>query len=686
MWNTIENFRESLSQITSDVLDAVEELEGNGSEHPALSYSSGSEASSNRRTRSVVSSGQPEGINGVAIKQNGKENHVLPARGPANSLLPKLKELQVYNKKLQAREKDLLKELSERDSALTSLQDNHAKVVTEFNSMKEMLIKEKEELSNVKTQLQRERKLVEEANRENKKLKSEKQKISLEILEHQHRSADVSTEVTKIRESARSEALKEMGPILASKDRKVEQLQAEVHEMESKLLQLQAEVKLLRQSHSSHQTMHSEEVNNVTKGTHDSFEVERSNYEKKLAAAYAERDKVMKDLKRLRQHLLEKEQADSEKMEQDSKLIAELEEKANASMVQAMQLEQNLAQALQKQADMSQKFSEQLEASNQQIIVLKRKLAACMSASESKDSELLNLQAALGQYYAECEAKDRLHTELSSARKELDKLSDQLKIANDAMTLKDKEKEDILEKLASQQKKFSQSQEQRRKLEADVLMMRRALEQSLSRLNRMSSDSDFHVDRRIVIKLLVTYFQRQQSREVLDLMSRMLGFSDEEKQAIGLAQQGAGKGVVRGVLGLPGRFVGSLLKSGSSPAAMPLSETDDQSFSDLWIDFLLKESEEREKRDSLAADASASNSNNEPSSTMDLLKPRSFSDSGYEHKNVDDFSTPNRLKDLSFVNGPSSRYQGGDSVGSSEFSNVPLNLSPNPSLAQSYLR
>ncbi|KAH7298912.1 hypothetical protein KP509_25G063900 [Ceratopteris richardii] len=666
MWNTIENFRESLSQITSDVLDAVEELEGNGSEHPALSYSSGSEASSNRRTRSVVSSGQPEGINGVAIKQNGKENHVLPARGPANSLLPKLKELQVYNKKLQAREKDLLKELSERDSALTSLQDNHAKVVTEFNSMKEMLIKEKEELSNVKTQLQRERKLVEEANRENKKLKSEKQKISLEILEHQHRSADVSTEVTKIRESARSEALKEMGPILASKDRKVEQLQAEVHEMESKLLQLQ--------------------VNNVTKGTHDSFEVERSNYEKKLAAAYAERDKVMKDLKRLRQHLLEKEQADSEKMEQDSKLIAELEEKANASMVQAMQLEQNLAQALQKQADMSQKFSEQLEASNQQIIVLKRKLAACMSASESKDSELLNLQAALGQYYAECEAKDRLHTELSSARKELDKLSDQLKIANDAMTLKDKEKEDILEKLASQQKKFSQSQEQRRKLEADVLMMRRALEQSLSRLNRMSSDSDFHVDRRIVIKLLVTYFQRQQSREVLDLMSRMLGFSDEEKQAIGLAQQGAGKGVVRGVLGLPGRFVGSLLKSGSSPAAMPLSETDDQSFSDLWIDFLLKESEEREKRDSLAADASASNSNNEPSSTMDLLKPRSFSDSGYEHKNVDDFSTPNRLKDLSFVNGPSSRYQGGDSVGSSEFSNVPLNLSPNPSLAQSYLR
>lgn len=47
--------------------------------------------------------------------------------------------------------------------------------------------------------------------------------------------------------------------------------------------------------------------------------------------------------------------------------------------------------------------------------------------------------------------------------------------------------------------------------------------------------------------------------QVLDLMVRMLGFSDEDKQRIGLAQHGAGKGVVRGVLGLPGRLVGGIL-------------------------------------------------------------------------------------------------------------------------------
>lgn len=49
-------------------------------------------------------------------------------------------------------------------------------------------------------------------------------------------------------------------------------------------------------------------------------------------------------------------------------------------------------------------------------------------------------------------------------------------------------------------------------------------------------------------------------------MVRMLGFSDEDKQRIGVAQQVAGKGVVRGVLGLPGRLVGGILGGSSGEA------------------------------------------------------------------------------------------------------------------------
>lgn len=115
----------------------------------------------------------------------------------------------------------------------------------------------------------------------------------------------------------------------------------------------------------------------------------------------------------------------------------------------------------------------------------------------------------------------------------------------------------------------------------------------------------------------------------------MLGFSEEDKERIGVAQQGGGgKGVVRGVLGLPGRFVGGILggKSAGSHANAAASDnqvksylhyTDRsvstqsqvslrhysfmilvlQSFADLWVDFLLKDAEERERREAEEAAA-----------------------------------------------------------------------------------
>lgn len=58
-------------------------------------------------------------------------------------------------------------------------------------------------------------------------------------------------------------------------------------------------------------------------------------------------------------------------------------------------------------------------------------------------------------------------------------------------------------------------------------------------------------------------------------MVRMLGFSEEDKQRIGIAQHAAGKGVVRGVLGLPGRLVGGIMR-GSSPETSSQVASDNQ--------------------------------------------------------------------------------------------------------------
>jgi hypothetical protein len=58
-------------------------------------------------------------------------------------------------------------------------------------------------------------------------------------------------------------------------------------------------------------------------------------------------------------------------------------------------------------------------------------------------------------------------------------------------------------------------------------------------------------------------------------MVRMLGFSEEDKQRIGLAQNNAGKGVVRGVLGIPGCLVGGIV-GGSSPGKSTQASQDSQ--------------------------------------------------------------------------------------------------------------
>jgi hypothetical protein len=65
--------------------------------------------------------------------------------------------------------------------------------------------------------------------------------------------------------------------------------------------------------------------------------------------------------------------------------------------------------------------------------------------------------------------------------------------------------------------------------------------------------------------------------QVLDLMTRMLGFTEEEKKRVGLAQQVASRGYVRGVLGLPGRFVGGIIGS-ATPDSMAFPSTDNKVF------------------------------------------------------------------------------------------------------------
>ncbi|KAK1376802.1 Golgin candidate 4 [Heracleum sosnowskyi] len=313
-----------------------------------------------------------------------------------------------------------------------------------------------------------------------------------------------------------------------------------------------------------------------------------------LKDACREKEKALQQLNRLKQHLLEKESEESEKMDEDSKIIEELRAHNEYLRAQILQMEKALKQATASQEEVHIKYNEELKKSKEINDDLNKKLSSFRNTISAKNDELLNLQTALGQYYAEIEAKEELEEKLTIAREESAKLTDRLNDAYQQVEILKRDKEEILAKLSEAERLVGDSKSRVNKVEEDNAKLRRALEQSMTRLNRMSLDSDYFVDRRIVIKLMVTYFQRNHSKEVLDLMVRMLGFTDEDKQKIGVAQQGAGKGVVRGVLGLPGRLVGGIM-GGSSAEGSASTSSENQSFADLWVDFLLKETEERER-------------------------------------------------------------------------------------------
>ena len=58
------------------------------------------------------------------------------------------------------------------------------------------------------------------------------------------------------------------------------------------------------------------------------------------------------------------------------------------------------------------------------------------------------------------------------------------------------------------------------------------MQEGMKRISLLNSDSSAMVDRRIVTKLLVTFFERGQSPELLDLMARMLGLSGGEDASL----------------------------------------------------------------------------------------------------------------------------------------------------------
>ncbi|MBA0805170.1 hypothetical protein Gohar_004710 [Gossypium harknessii] len=567
--------------------------------------------------------------------------------------------------KHDGREKELADLLEEKNRSLEAVQASREQQIKQF---KMELEKERDKLVNVQMRLQEEHKQNESFQEELKLLKSEKDKTFTELSKLRSELNGKMVEIRRLQMELNRQEDESADDTQDNLKRAIATLEKENTHLKMEKNELEAALESSRKSLTGKIDPNASETlkldSSGSSPRMQEMELSLQQMEKDLKETCHERDKALQELNRLKQHLLEKESEESEKMDEDGKIIEELRESNEYQRAQIARLEKALKLAMAGQEEAKMTNNNELQKSKEIIDDLNKKLANCMRTIDAKNVELLNLQTALGQYYAEIEAKEHLERNLALAREESSRLSGLLKDADQQAELSKREKEEILAKLLQTERMLAEGKARVNKLEEDNSKLRRALEHSMTRLNRMSMDSDYLVDRRIVIKLLVTYFQRNHSKEVLELMVRMLGFSDEDKQRIGIAQQGTGKGVVRGVLGLPGRLVGGILGGGSADVPASIAP-DNQSIADLWVDFLLKETEEREKR---AEDASKSNEDlngRNPSATGPTTSAtdQTTGGSGFSRSSFSPSPTPSV--------GNLRQYEHSDS----EFSTVPLTTS-----------
>ncbi|GAB5358884.1 hypothetical protein AAMO2058_000497300 [Amorphochlora amoebiformis] len=131
------------------------------------------------------------------------------------------------------------------------------------------------------------------------------------------------------------------------------------------------------------------------------------------------------------------------------------------------------------------------------------------------------------------------------------------------------------------------------KLKSENSALRKGYEKVMLKMRELSEDGQM-IDRRLVVRLIVTYFEKGHSSDVLELMARMLQFTEEEKAKVGVGST------------LLGRAMGWFSGFGDVDGAVEgkvSSSIEDRNLADMWVDFLMQETEAAERK--AAAEAAA---------------------------------------------------------------------------------
>ncbi|CAD7695117.1 unnamed protein product [Ostreobium quekettii] len=243
-----------------------------------------------------------------------------------------------------------------------------------------------------------------------------------------------------------------------------------------------------------------------------------------VGTASADADRTKQQLNRLKKQMMQmQEDQESQlswRVDAEVKLALEEHKKQEASVVAKLSKELTDVQSA---LEVAVTRSKQWEKENSEW----------RDASTQKDKEISNLHTALGELTYQSEAADNLRRSLNQSKAEVDSLRLELQNAQASMHEAQSSRRAAENAADMAQKSLQKLEDKARAVREENIRLKRALEESVRKITDINQNSDSMVDRRVVVKLLVTYIERRNSRDVLALMSRMLGFTEEEQKRCG---------------------------------------------------------------------------------------------------------------------------------------------------------
>ncbi|TPX32880.1 hypothetical protein SmJEL517_g04071 [Synchytrium microbalum] len=304
--------------------------------------------------------------------------------------------------------------------------------------------------------------------------------------------------------------------------------------------------------------------------------------EQELDNATHELEKYKRDMARLKAHLLETEESftrDSTEREaavsEYSRRVAELESERDSWSA----IVEELRNDARSERERCEEASEMSEVLREEMVVLKEGL-------RSKEEALGNLQSVLAEFQAAKDSEiefalDGMRRQLAIATKNL---QDMKKRCDDAEA-KLVQSEDAGPEISRLGKELSERNEQVGKLRHTAVQLQNHLNEALRRMRDATSAEDA-VDRRLVSSLVVNFCAAPRAGadktryEILRVMDGILKFTEEERWKVGLGNRP--RDSVTGSDG-GGRSPGGV---GGTP-----ERSASESFTDMWISFLLRESQ-----------------------------------------------------------------------------------------------